>query len=129
MLAAAPAIAADVLASIPSDVSVTVYRAPDRGSGSINLDELGGFALISETRTVHLPAGSSRLKFEGVADGIEPASAILTGLPRGIIEKNRDAKLLSPAALIEPAPGKPVERLRRNRKAGKTERFAGTLCP
>jgi hypothetical protein len=123
---AAPA-AADVLAEQPSDLSVTVYRAPYRNSGSINLNDLEGFALVSETRTVNLPAGVSRLKFEGVADGIEPASAIVTGLPRGVIEKNRDAKLLSPAALIEAALGKPVELLRSNRKTGKTERLVGTL--
>jgi hypothetical protein len=124
---AAASAAADVLAEQPSDLSVTVYRAPYRNSGSIDLDDLEGFALVSETRTVHLPAGLSVLKFEGVADGIEPASAIVTGLPHGVIEKNRDAKLLSPSALIESALGKPVELLRSDRKTGKTERLAGTL--
>lgn len=123
---AAPA-AADVLAEPPSDLAVTVYRAPYRASGSIDLNDLQGFALVSETRTVHLPAGLSRIKFEGVADGIEPASAIVSGLPLGVIEKNRDAKLLSPAALVESALGKPVELLRSNRRTGKTERVAGTL--
>ena len=82
----------------PSDLSVTVYRAPDRESGSIDLDTLEGFALVSETRTVHLPAGVSRLRFEGVADGIEPVSAIVSGLGVGVIEKNRERKLQSPAA-------------------------------
>jgi hypothetical protein len=123
---AAPA-AADVSAEQPSDLAVTVYRAPYRNSGSIDLNDLEGFALVSETRTVHLPAGLSLVKFEGVADGIEPASAIVTGLPQGVIEKNRDAKLLSPSALIESALGKPVELLRSNRKTGKTERLEGTL--
>jgi hypothetical protein len=123
---AAPA-AADVLAEQPSDLAVTVYRAPYRNSGSIDLNDLEGFALVSETRTVHLPAGLSLVKFEGVADGIETASAIVTGLPQGVIEKNRDARLLSPSALIESALGKPVELLRSNRKTGKTERLAGTL--
>ncbi len=126
-LAAATSAAADVLAEQPSDLSVTVYRAPYRNSGSIDLNDLEGFALVSETRTVHLPAGLSLVKFEGVADGIEPASAIVTGLPQGVIEKNRDAKLLSPSGLIESALGKPVELLRSNRKTGKTERLAGTL--
>src|SRR5271163_5091103 len=93
--AAGSAAAADVLAEPPSDLAVTVYRAPYRNSGSIDLDDLEGFALVSETRTVRLPAGLSLVKFEGVADGIEPASAIVTGLPQGVIEKNRDAKLLS----------------------------------
>jgi len=121
------AAAADILAEPAEDLAVTVYRAPHRNSGSINLNDLAGFALVSETRTVHLPKGLSHLKFEGVADGIEPASAIVTGLPRGVIEKNRDARLLSPSALIESAVGRPVELLRSNRSTGKSERLAGTL--
>ena len=127
MLATAPATADDILASAPSELSVTVYRAPFRASGSIDLDSLGGFALISEVRTVHLPAGLSRLRFEGVADGIEPASAIVTGLPPGVIEKNREGKLLSPSALIAAAVGKPVTLLRTDKKTGKLQRSEGTL--
>ena len=127
VLAATPAMAADTTAEIPSDISVTVYRAPYRGSGSVDLDHLGGFALVSETRTVHLPAGVSRLRFEGVADGIEPASAIVTGLPAGVIEKNREGKLLSPSALIAAAVGKPVTLLRTDKKTGKLQRAVGTL--
>jgi hypothetical protein len=119
--------AVDVLAESPTDLSVTVYRAPDAHSGSMDLDHLRGFALISETRTVHLPAGVSRLRFEGVADGIESVSAIVTGLPDGVIEKNRDARLLSPESLIAAMVGKPVELLRTNRKTGKTERLPGTI--
>jgi hypothetical protein len=115
------------VAENPTDLSVTVYRAPYRDSGSIDLDQLAGFALISETRTVHLPAGVSRLRFEGVADGIEPASAIVTGLGEGVIEKNRDDELLSPAALVGAAVGKTVTLLRTDKKTGKLARMAGTI--
>ncbi len=126
--AALPAAAAtDVLADAPSDLSVTVYRAPSRAQGSMRLDDLEGFALVSETRTVRLPAGESRVRFEGVADAIEPASAIVTGLPTGIVEKNRDGSLLSPSALVAAAAGKSVLLLRSNAKTGKTERVPGTL--
>jgi hypothetical protein len=126
-LAATRAIAADSLATMPSDLAVTVYRSPDRGAGSIDLDQLAGFALVSETRTVHLPAGVSRLRFEGVADGIEPASAIVEGLARGIIEKNREGKLLSPSALMAAAVGKSLTLLRTDKKSGKPRRVAGTI--
>jgi hypothetical protein len=119
--------AAELLAEPPSEISVTVYRAPFRSGGSIVLEELNGFALVSETRTVHLPAGESTLRFEGVADGIEAASAIVTGFPSGILEKNRDARLLSPAALISANLGKSVELLRSDRKTGRTERLPGTI--
>jgi hypothetical protein len=127
MLATAPAVADDIAASPPSELSVTVYRAPFRAAGSINLDQLAGFALVSEVRTVHLPAGLSRLRFEGVADGIEPASAIVTGLPPGVIEKNREGKLLSPSALIAATLGKPVTLLRTDLKTGQRQRLDGTL--
>jgi hypothetical protein len=113
---------ADVTADAPSALSVTVYRGPYRASGSIDLDGLQGFALVSETRAVHLPAGESRLRFEGVADGIEPASAIVTGLGNGVLEKNRDAALLSPSTLLAAAQGRPVELIRTNPKTGKIER-------
>jgi hypothetical protein len=125
--AATPARVVDALAEQPSALAVTVYRAPYRGSGTINLNTLDGFALISETRMVHLPAGVSRLRFEGVADGIEPASAIVTGLPDGIIEKNREGKLLSPSALVAAAVDKPMTLLRTNEKTGKLIRLAGTI--
>src|ERR1700733_2224989 len=126
-LAAMPATAADTLAEKPSALSVTVYRAPERSSGSIDLDRLEGFALVSETRTVHLPAGVSRLRFEGVADGIEPASAIVTGLPDGVLEKNREGRLLSPSALIAAAVGKPLTLLRTDKKSGKPKRVTATI--
>jgi hypothetical protein len=119
--------AADTVAEKPSALSVTVYRAPERGSGSIDLDNLEGFALISETRTVNLAAGVSRLRFEGVADGIEAASAIVTGLPDGILEKNREGKLLSPSALIAAAVGKPLTLLRTDKRTGKLERVPATI--
>ncbi|HEX3398467.1 MAG TPA: hypothetical protein VHS76_17300 [Steroidobacteraceae bacterium] len=127
MAAAVSAAAGEIVAEPPTDLMVTAYRSPYRGSGSIDLNNLSGFALVSETRTVHLPAGESRLRFEGVADGIESVSAIITGLPGGVIEKNRDARLLSPSALLDATVGKAVELVRTNRKTGKTERTSGTL--
>src|SRR5258707_13358744 len=121
------AAATEVVAEPPSDLIVTVYRAPYRDSGSIDLNDLNGFALVTEARLFRLPAGLSRVRFEGVADGIEPASALVTGLTGAVIEKNRDARLLSPAALVASAVGKHVELLRTNRKTGKSERWPGTI--
>src|SRR3984957_6213974 len=119
--------ASEILAEPPSDLIVTVYRAPYRDSGSIDLDDLNGFALVTETRLVRIPAGVSRVRFEGVADGIEPSSALITGPPGKVIEKNRHALLLSPSALIESAVGKRVELLRTDRKTGTTQRLPGTI--
>ena len=78
----APAWADEVAASDPRDLSVTIYRDPARGQGgAIDLNRLGGFAVVTETRLVTLPAGKHRLRFVGVVDGILPESAIVTGLP------------------------------------------------
>ena len=125
--AAWPLAAGDVAASAPLNVSVTIYRDPGRNGGSISLDRLGGFAVITETRRVTIPAGRSRLRFEGVADGIIPESAIVTGLPGGVIEKNRDAALLSPSALLRAARGQSVTLKRTNRVTGKTVAVPGEI--
>ena len=116
------ATADDVRAGTATDLSVSLYRAPDRSSESLNLDSLGGFALIRETRAVSLPAGESRLRFEGVADGIESESAIVTGLPTAVLEKNRDARVLSPSALVAAALGQSVMLVRTDPKSGRSTR-------
>ncbi len=88
-------------ASAPIKTAVTVYRDPDRGVfRPMDRDMPQGFAMISETRRVTLPAGVSTIRFTGVAEGMVAVSAIVTGLPGGTIEKNRNAELLSPAALV-----------------------------
>ncbi len=93
---------ATVDASEPGALAVTVYRDPNRGpGGEMNRNWPRGFAMISETRTVTLPPGESTIRFEGVAEGMVAVSAIVTGLPGGTIEKNRNADLLSPAALVD----------------------------
>jgi hypothetical protein len=122
-----PAFALAVTAGPPTDVAVTVYRAPFRGSGSLDLNRLSGFALVSEKRLISVPAGVTRVRFEGVADGIEAASTILTGLPEGLLEKNRDAHVLSPAELVSSAIGDKVILVRTDRKTGATKRTTATL--
>lgn len=109
-----------VTASRPTDVSVTVYRDPGRGQGGeVDLDYLKGFALITETRTVNLPVGESVVRFEGVSEGMIAVSAVVTGLPGGVAQKNRDAALLSPAALLDRSLGNRVTVRRTSRATGR----------
>lgn len=100
----------------PDRVALTVYRNADRGMQPLNLQWLGGFALVSETRRVRLPAGESELRFEGVTSGLVPQSAIVTGLGPAVLEKNRDARLLSPGSLLAAHLGQRLT-LRRTSKA------------
>ena len=93
----------------PDRVAVTIYRDPRRDAETApNLRWLEGYALISETRRISVPAGESTIRFEGVAGGIVPQSAIVTGFPDGIVERNRDAYLLSPATILDRSLGRRV---------------------
>ena len=107
-----------VTSAAPDKVSVSVYRDPERDRGSLDLENLNGFALISETRTIELPAGEADIRFEGVADGMIAVSAIVTGLPGGTVEKNRDAAMLSPASLVDGTLGNRVMLRRTSRATG-----------
>ena len=103
----------------PERVAVTVYRNPDRGLEPLNLEWLGGYALVSETRRVRIPAGESELRFEGVTSGIVPQSAIVTGLGGAVLEKNRDARLLSPGSLLDASLGERLTLRRTDKATGK----------
>ncbi len=122
VLASGPVLAQTTTTSpAPESVSVSIYRAPDRSADeAMNLQYLRGFALVTETRRVNIPAGDGVIRFEGVAGGILPESAIVTGLPDGILEKNQDANLLSPASLLGASVGRRVSIRRTVRATGKT---------
>jgi hypothetical protein len=117
---AVPAAARDTVdASAPSALAVTLYRDPNRGpEQAMNRNWPRGFAMITETRTVTLPPGESTIRFTGVAEGMIAVSAIVTGLPGGTIEKNRNADLLSPASLIDGTLGNRVTVTRTNPATG-----------
>jgi hypothetical protein len=122
LVSSSPGAAQQVVTSpAPEAISVTVYRNPGRSSSQpIELDWLGGYALITETRTVRLPAGESVIRFEGVAGSILPVSAVVSGLPRPLSEKNYDARLLSAGALVDSSLGRQVHIRRTDRATGRT---------
>lgn len=106
-------------ASAPTDLAVTIYRDPDRDvDEALEAEYPQGLAMISETRRVTLPPGETTIRFEGVAEGMIGVSAIVTGLPGGTIEKNRNAQLLSPAALVDGTLGNRVTITRMNPATG-----------
>ena len=121
VVVATPALARTTVdAAPPEGLAVTLYRDPNRGEGqAMNRDWPQGFAMISETRQVTLPPGESTIRFNGVAEGMVAVTAIVTGLPGGTIEKNRNADLLSPAALVDGTLGNRVTVTRTNPATGK----------
>ena len=109
----------------PDTVGVTLYRDPARGDGEIDRDAPSSFALVSETRTVTLPPGRVTVRFDGVASGIVPQSAILFGTdPR---ERNRDAALLSQAGLVDAYTGQHVILRRTDPATGRTVEERATI--
>jgi hypothetical protein len=115
----APALA-EVVSSAPESASVTIYR--DRPGVTRKFaagSAASGLALITETRTIDVPAGQSRISFRGVADGIVPETAKIEGLPARLVEYNFDYDLMSPGSLVFRSIGKHVRLVRTEPKTGK----------
>jgi hypothetical protein len=115
-----------ITSSAPDKVGVTIYRDPNRSvDGALDLENLQGFALISETRTVDLPPGPVTIRFEGVASGIVPQSALIFGAD--IREKNSDAALLSERGLLDAFTGQRVILRRNDPATGKFTEETATI--
>jgi hypothetical protein len=126
--AAAAQTPAVATSSAPENLSVTIYRDPDRPAAqALQLDWLNGYALITETRRVRIPVGDAEIRFEGVAGGILPESAIVSGLPDGVVEKNQDAWLLSPASLLDRSLGKRVHIRRTSAATGQVTEYEAVI--
>jgi hypothetical protein len=128
LLLPAYALAAPLISNAPESVEVTIYRDSNHqneygqdGSG----DSLNGLAMITETRSLELPAGASHIEFRSVADSIVPQTAKLESLPGQIIESNFDYNVLAPGNLLAHSIGKSVRLVRTDFRSGKlTEQTA-----
>jgi hypothetical protein len=115
-----------ITSTAPDRVSVTFYRAPGRDEDDeIDPDDPQGMVMISETRTIDFPAGEALVRFEGVASGIIPQSAILTG--SDVQEKNEDRRLLSQRGMLDAFTGQRVTIRRTNKATGKVTTAVGMI--
>lgn len=114
-LCALPTHAGDIriVSSRPDSVSVTIYR------------DL--FALVTETRTVDLPAEPVTLVFDGVVDTLIPQSAAVADTGRVTNESNYDFDRLTPARILAKSIGKKVLLTRTNPATGKVRQVEATL--
>jgi hypothetical protein len=102
-----------VVSMQPDSVSVTIYR--------------DFFALITETRSVDLPAEAVMLEFDGVVETLIPQSAVIADVGRSVAESNYDFESLSPGSLLRKSIGKTVTLTRTNRATGKANQVAATV--
>jgi hypothetical protein len=124
LLLATPAAAqpAQTVSAAPEKVVITLYREGDLTSRQLqeSPDAAGrGLVMVTETRTVDIPAGGGRIAFRGVADGMIPETAVIRGLPAGVAEQNYDYDLLTPGALAARSVGETVRLVRTNPATGK----------
>ena len=115
-VAALPARAQDeitVFSPRAESVAVTIYR--------------DGLALITETRTVDLPAGAVTLVVDDVVETLLPQSAIVTESGRALAESNFDFDRLTPRSLLERSIGATVTITRTNPKTGRVTRTPATV--
>lgn len=105
----------------PDDVEVVIYRLHPVQTSSLyeKSDAVDGIALVTETREVDLPVGSSTIVFKRIAESIVPQTAKLLELPGDLIESNFDYNLISPATLIESSIGKTVRVIRNDKHSGR----------
>jgi hypothetical protein len=115
--------AGEVVSAGPDRVAVTIYRGRPVSTWRLTHHPAGraagGLALITETRTIDLPAGPAVIRFEGVSDQIVPQTAGVEGLPAKALERNFDYDLLTPGSLIAKSLGQAVELVDTNPKTGK----------
>lgn len=116
---------ADVIASPKAETTaVTLYRGASRAFQTLQPWQREqalkrGLIMVTETRTITLPAGRHTLRFDAVADGLIPQSAAVEGLPGGTVERNYDYALLSPGTLLERSLNQPVGIVRTNAQTGR----------
>jgi hypothetical protein len=112
-----------VYGAAQADVTVTSPRA-DSVAVTIYRDDL---ALVTETRTVDLPADAVTLVLAGVVETLLPPSAVIGDTGRALAESNFDFDRLTPASLLASSVGKTVMLTRTDRATGRVTRTAATI--
>jgi hypothetical protein len=102
-----------VFSARPETVAVTIYRED--------------LALITETRTVTLPADPVTVVVQGVVESLLPQSVVITGAERPLDESNFDFDRLTPLSLLEESVGETVLLTRTNPATGSITRMPATI--
>jgi hypothetical protein len=106
------------------DEVTVVSPAADSTAVTIYRDNL---ALITETRTVNLPASAVTLVLDGVVETLLPQSAVLTDAGRAPAESDFSFNRLTPKSLLEHSIGETVTLTRTNPVTGRVTRTSATI--
>jgi hypothetical protein len=112
-MAAQATASGQVVSQKPDAIAITIYN-----------DDL---AMISELRTVNLPAGRSVISFEGVSDRMIPQTAVLQEFSGFTLEQNFDFNLLGKGSLLASAIGEEVTLITTNPKTGREKERRGRI--
>ena len=91
--------------------------AADRNAVALTVYETDG-AVVSERRSVSLPAGASQLALADVAEQLQPQTVRLEGTGLRVIESRLAYDLLTPDSLLQRLVGKDVDLLRTHPTTG-----------
>ena len=97
-------------------------RLAIRPQGDVAVTIYSELALVEDTRTLDLPAGTIKQEFRDVSAAIRPETVTLEGDAIEIVEQNFDYDLLTPAKLMEKAVGQTVTLVRTNPATGTESR-------
>lgn len=117
-----------VVSPRPDAVSVTLYREEGLTSRDLQTNPSAadrGLVMVTETRTVDVPAGPVRIAFRGVADGMLPQTAAVSGV--AVAESDFDYDLLTPGALAARSVGERVRLVRTDPATGATTERRATI--
>ena len=115
-----------ITAVVSADIAVT-----GEARKALHLTVYRDFGVIRDCRAVNLPKGTNRIRFEGVATGID-ASSVFVEWPKGkdldLLSQSYEFDLISPTKLMEKYIGKELEIIpRRESLIDSTQRSAELL--
>lgn len=117
------------LCSVPAGAhilpdSVVDSRDVSRLAVTVYPDDL---AMVTEVRTIDIPAGTSEIRLHGVSDMIVPETAVLQNFEGLRLEGNFNSDLISKGALLQKAVGQTLTIRRLNPGTGQFELSQGEL--
>jgi hypothetical protein len=100
-----------VILSFITVVSADIAVTPDARK-DLQLTVYRDFAVVKDIRKINIPEGANRIRFEGVATGIDPETVNLdwkSGVEIELISQSYEFDLVSPTKLMEKYVGKEIE--------------------